>query len=85
MTDIEQNIPAPDDWRAVLDGSRRWAVVNADCLDVLRAMPDGCVDAVVTDPPYDLTSGKRGSSGEASVNLENPYGRARIEPKGDLL
>jgi site-specific DNA-methyltransferase (adenine-specific) len=22
-----------------------------DCLDVLRSMPDGCVDAVVTDPP----------------------------------
>ncbi len=27
-------------------------VVEADCLDVLRALPDGCVDAVVTDPPY---------------------------------
>jgi len=27
-------------------------VVEGDCLDVLRAMPDGCVDAVVTDPPY---------------------------------
>lgn len=23
-----------------------------DCLDVLRTLPDGCVDAVVTDPPY---------------------------------
>lgn len=23
-----------------------------DCLDVLRSLPDGCVDAVVTDPPY---------------------------------
>ena len=27
-------------------------VVCGDALDVLRAMPDGCVDAVVTDPPY---------------------------------
>lgn len=25
---------------------------NADCLDVPRKMPDGSVDAVVTDPPY---------------------------------
>ena len=25
-----------------------------DCLDVMRSMPDGCVDAVVTDPPYFL-------------------------------
>ena len=27
-------------------------VVCGDALDVLRALPDGCVDAVVTDPPY---------------------------------
>lgn len=27
-------------------------VIEGDCLDVLRALPDGCVDAVVTDPPY---------------------------------
>jgi site-specific DNA-methyltransferase (adenine-specific) len=25
-----------------------------DCLDVMRGMPDACVDAVVTDPPYGL-------------------------------
>jgi site-specific DNA-methyltransferase (adenine-specific) len=27
-------------------------VVQGDCLEVLRALPDGCVDAVITDPPY---------------------------------
>lgn len=25
-----------------------------DCLDVMRGMPDACVDAVVTDPPYGI-------------------------------
>jgi site-specific DNA-methyltransferase (adenine-specific) len=29
-------------------------VIQGDCLDVLRELPDGCVDAVVTDPPYGL-------------------------------
>ena len=29
-------------------------VVEGDCLDVLRALPDGCVGAVVTDPPYGI-------------------------------
>ena len=29
-------------------------------------------------PPYDLTSGKKGGSGVAWVNLDSPYGRARI-------
>lgn len=27
---------------------------HGDCLDVLRSIPDGSVDAVVTDPPYAL-------------------------------
>ncbi len=49
-----------------------------DCLDVLRTLPDSSIDSIVTDPPYGLTTGKKGGSGVASVNLESPYGRARI-------
>ena len=30
-------------------------IIHGDCLDVLRAMPDASVDAVVTDPPYGLS------------------------------
>jgi len=30
-------------------------VVEGDCLDVLRELPGGCVDAVVTDPPYGIS------------------------------
>lgn len=26
-----------------------------DCLEVMRGLPDGCVDAVVTDPPYGIS------------------------------
>ena len=29
-------------------------IVVGDCLDVMRQMPDGCVDAVITDPPYNV-------------------------------
>lgn len=32
---------------------------NADCLDVLRTLPAGCVDAVVTDPPYGVNLKQR--------------------------
>lgn len=35
-------------------------VVHGDSLDVLRALPDGCVDAVVTDPPYSSGGFTRG-------------------------
>lgn len=49
-----------------------------DCLEVMRGMADNSVDAIVTDPPYGLTTNKKGGTGTASVNLESPYGRARI-------
>jgi site-specific DNA-methyltransferase (adenine-specific) len=29
-----------------------WRVIQGDCLDVLRGMPDASVDAIVADPPY---------------------------------
>lgn len=28
-----------------------------DCLEIMRGLPDGCVDAVVTDPPYPNNAG----------------------------
>ena len=32
----------------------RATIYHGDCLEVLRALPDASVDAVVTDPPYGL-------------------------------
>jgi DNA modification methylase len=29
------------------------SVVCCDCLEAMKALPDGCVDAVITSPPYD--------------------------------
>ena len=43
------------DIAAVLEGRSQWAVVTGDCLDVLQTLPAGCVDAVVTDPPYGIS------------------------------
>ena len=28
---------------------------HGDCLDILKGLPDGCMDSVVTDPPYGLS------------------------------
>lgn len=53
-------------------------VVQGDCLDVLRELPDGCVDAVVTDPPYGLEfMGKewdsfRGEAWRAGAGFSQP-------------
>lgn len=45
-----------------------------DCLDVLRAMPDNSVDAIVTDPPYGLTSN---GGGPSTKGRNTPAGRAQ--------
>lgn len=39
-------------------------IINADCLDILRELPDKCVDLVLTDPPYGI--GINGSVGGGS-------------------
>ncbi len=34
-------------------------IVVGDCLDIVTEMPDECVDAVVTDPPYQVGLNKQ--------------------------
>jgi site-specific DNA-methyltransferase (adenine-specific) len=31
-------------------------VIQGDCIDVMRSWPDGCVNAIITDPPYGITA-----------------------------
>lgn len=40
----------------VVAGVRRWHIAHADAHFALSALPDACVDAIVTDPPYGLGS-----------------------------
>ena len=43
------------DIAAVIHGDSEGCIVCEDCLEVMRDMPDGCVDAVVTDPPFGIS------------------------------
>lgn len=46
----------------VLLGRAQWCVLEADCLEVLPALPDASVAHVITDPPYEAeahTQGRR--------------------------
>ncbi len=66
----------------------------ADCLDILPQLPDGCVDAVVTDPPYgighpcDYASRRRGWITECRqdwpdvIGDDNPFDPAPILAMG---
>lgn len=55
-----------------------WSILHGDCRSLMAEMEGCSIDSIVTDPPYDLTTGKKGGSGPASVNLDTPAGRARI-------
>ena len=49
-----------------------------DSWELLLSFPPASIDCCCTDPPYHLTTAKRGGSGLASLNLDSPAGRARI-------
>lgn len=34
-------------------------IINADCMDILKELPDKCIDLVLTDPPYGIGVGKK--------------------------
>jgi DNA modification methylase len=36
------------------DDTRTWGLIEGDALLVLAKLPDACVDAIVTDPPYGI-------------------------------
>lgn len=50
-------------------------IYNEDCLEGMRRMPDGCVDLVITDPPYDFKS-TRGGGAFGSKSEDSSKGRA---------
>ncbi len=51
----------------------------------MRDLAAESVDAIVTDPPYDLTAGKKGGSGASTLNLNSPAGRSRIGTGGGFM
>jgi site-specific DNA-methyltransferase (adenine-specific) len=61
------------DVAAVLSGERKWCVICADNSKILPTLPDGCVDHVITDPPYtqrtseNMRSRKDSSDGGAFI------------------
>ena len=53
-------------------------LILGDCRAVLATLEPDSFDSVVCDPPYHLTAGKKGGSGEASVNPNSPAGRSMV-------
>lgn len=50
-------------------------IINADCFDILKELPDKCVDLVLTDPPYGI-----GIDGQKAHITPNPKHNRKLHP-----
>lgn len=70
----------------VLSGRAQWAVLEADCSEVLPMLPERGVDHVITDPPYEAEAHtlqrrvKRPVEGAASEHGGGDVRVAAVEP-----
>ncbi|MGA7705761.1 MAG: site-specific DNA-methyltransferase [Solirubrobacteraceae bacterium] len=81
------------------DATRTWGLIQADALALLEKLPDACVDAIVTDPPYGIgfhgeawdgagKAGKHLSDGEAFASWTRVWAAECLrvlKPGGHLL
>lgn len=49
-------------------------IINADCLDILKQLPDKCIELVLTDPPYGINVAKSGKVGGQNCCMATDYG-----------
>ena len=64
------------DIAAVLAGDSEGCIVHGDCLEIMADMPDGCVDAVVTDPPYGIGESAGRNKSRSCLAIAKDYGNA---------
>lgn len=46
-------------------------IINADCIDILKQLPDKCIDLVLTDPPYLIKNTKAGNKSSFAKSIQN--------------
>ena len=62
-------------------------IINADCIEALKTLPDNSVDSIITDPPYELGfMGKSWDSTGVAYNVDVWKEALRVlKPGGHLL
>lgn len=46
-------------------------IINADCMEILKQLPDKCVDLVLTDPPYGIGNKFKGGTNSKLNKFNN--------------
>jgi DNA modification methylase len=60
--------------------NENWQILQGDCAEQLRKLPDACIDALVTDPPYGL--GKELAPAQLAQLLTAWIAGERVDVKG---
>jgi site-specific DNA-methyltransferase (adenine-specific) len=62
-------------------------IINSDCIEAMKAMPENSVDSIVTDPPYELGfMGKSWDSSGIAFNIDVWREALRVlKPGGHLI
>ncbi len=56
-------------------------ITLGDCLDVMKELPDKCIDLILTDPPYGEKMSKRGKIGSSNKGVVKDYGKSDWDDK----
>ena len=50
-------------------------IINADCLDILKNIPDNYFDLCLTDPPYGIGEAKKDNASRGKLAIAKDYGK----------
>ena len=56
-------------------------ITCADCMDILKQLPDKCVDLVLTDPPYGIGESKGKNKSRGKLAIAKDYGNKDWDSK----
>jgi DNA modification methylase len=65
------------------DDTQAWRLIEGDALKLLAKLPDACVDAVVTDPPYGIEL--RGEAWDGAAIRQAAGHEGDVRPTGEAL
>ena len=56
-------------------------IINSDCLDILKKLPDKSIDLCVTDPPYGIGESMKKNESRGKLAAAKNYGYSRWDEK----